>query len=73
MIGVTDNFFESGAHSLKITRLASQIYKEFGVRIQLKDVFASPTIETVSDIIKASKWIESSRNVTKENKNSVEV
>ncbi len=44
-IGAKDNFFELGGHSLKATRLASQLFKEFGVRIRLKDLLANPVLE----------------------------
>ena len=72
-IGVKDNFFDLGGHSLKVTRLAGQIQKEFGVIIQLKDVFSNPTIEAVSDIIRANRWIENSNRITKEKRDIVEL
>lgn len=44
-ISVTENFFDAGGHSLKAVRLISRIYKETGLRIELRQVFAANTIE----------------------------
>ncbi|WP_431951998.1 condensation domain-containing protein [Nocardia lijiangensis] len=44
-VGVQDNFFASGGHSLMAIRLISRIYDTFGVEIGLADVFEAPTVE----------------------------
>ncbi|MCK4258506.1 MAG: non-ribosomal peptide synthase/polyketide synthase [Halanaerobiales bacterium] len=44
-IGIKDNFFESGGHSLKATTLISKIYKEFSINLSLRQLFESPTVE----------------------------
>jgi len=44
-IGIKDNFFELGGHSLKATRLSSQIYKQFEVKLALKDLFQKPVLK----------------------------
>ena len=46
-VGVQDNFFEVGGHSLLAMRLLSSIRKEFGVDIPLVDIFDS-TIESLA-------------------------
>ena len=43
-IGVTDNFFEVGGHSLLAVRLASTIRDEFGIEFQLATLFESATV-----------------------------
>jgi len=50
-IGIHDNFLALGGHSLKATRIAARIYKEFNVEISLRDIFDYPTIKQLSDII----------------------
>jgi amino acid adenylation domain-containing protein len=50
-IGIHDNFFELGGHSLLITGMASKIYREFGVRIDIQMVFEYPTILDLAGII----------------------
>jgi len=44
-IGVRDDFFEIGGHSLKATQVLSRIYKETNAKIELKTIFQYPTIE----------------------------
>jgi tyrocidine synthetase-3 len=51
-IGIHDNFFEIGGHSLKGTILAAEIHKVFNVRIPLTEIFVNPTIERLAQIIK---------------------
>jgi len=44
-IGISDNFFDLGGHSLKAIRLISKLNKEFGRQMNLKDLFNYPTVE----------------------------
>ncbi len=53
-IGIDDNFFEIGGHSLKAARLTAKIHKEFDVVIQLADFFKIPNIRELSAYIKES-------------------
>jgi amino acid adenylation domain-containing protein len=50
-IGVKDNFFDLGGHSLRATRLAAQLHKVFNARIELKDLFAQPVLEDQARLI----------------------
>ncbi|MVT11418.1 non-ribosomal peptide synthetase [Chitinophaga tropicalis] len=54
-IGIKDDFFDLGGHSLKATRLASQIHKEFDVKITLKDLFASTILEEQAAFIEKER------------------
>ncbi|MCW3466342.1 non-ribosomal peptide synthetase [Chitinophaga nivalis] len=51
-VGVKDDFFHLGGHSLKATRLASQIYKELGVKLAIKDLFAKNTPEQQAELVR---------------------
>ncbi|WP_241779432.1 phosphopantetheine-binding protein, partial [Bacillus atrophaeus] len=51
-VGITDDFFDRGGHSLKATALISRIAKAFGVQVPLKDVFARPTVERLASVIR---------------------
>jgi amino acid adenylation domain-containing protein/non-ribosomal peptide synthase protein (TIGR01720 family) len=51
-IGIKDNFFNLGGHSLKATRLASHISREFQVKITLKELFSKPVLEDQALLIK---------------------
>ena len=54
-VGRKDDFFGSGGHSLKATRLASQIHKEFEVKVGLKDLFARTVLEEQALLIREAK------------------
>ncbi|MCU0286848.1 MAG: amino acid adenylation domain-containing protein, partial [Acidobacteria bacterium] len=51
-IGIDDNFFQLGGHSLKATILVSKIHKELNVKIPLVDIFRIPTIRDLAALIK---------------------
>ncbi|TFV07231.1 amino acid adenylation domain-containing protein, partial [Bacillus stratosphericus] len=50
-VGVKDNFFDIGGHSLRATNLAAKINKKFKVDISLREIFSDPTIEQLATII----------------------
>ncbi|MCW3072744.1 MAG: tycC [Bacteroidetes bacterium] len=50
-IGLNDDFFNLGGQSIKAIRLLSKLYKEFGIKIELKFVFSYPTIGEQSNMI----------------------
>lgn len=54
-VGIDDCFFESGGHSLSATRLLSQIYQAFNVELELKEIFANPTIRKLLLLIKSKE------------------
>jgi amino acid adenylation domain-containing protein len=57
-IGINDDFFESGGHSLKATVLIYRIRKEFNVEFPLSRIFSDPTIRQFAQLIsKAEKSI----------------
>ncbi len=51
-IGIKDNFFDLGGHSLMIVRLISQIEKALGKRLPPAILFQSPTVEQLAYIIR---------------------
>ena len=53
VIGVTDDFFEIGGHSLAATRVFSRIASVFGESLPVTTLFESPTIEALADRIGA--------------------
>ncbi len=54
-IGVKDNFFDIGGHSLRATTLTAKLHKEMGVSLPLREVFRSPTIEEMAETITGMK------------------
>ncbi|QNN43930.1 non-ribosomal peptide synthetase [Pedobacter roseus] len=61
--GITDNFFDIGGHSLKAIRVISRIQNDFNVKIDLKSLFQSPTIENLSDYIEIMQWMNTNENI----------
>jgi acyl carrier protein len=43
-VGVTDDFFDLGGHSVLVTQVAARIRKAFDVDIGLQPIFEKPTI-----------------------------
>nr|WP_267497724.1 non-ribosomal peptide synthase/polyketide synthase [Paenibacillus farraposensis] len=52
-VGIKDNFFDIGGHSLRATLLVSRIHKELNGHIALREVFQFPTIEQMAEIIES--------------------
>jgi amino acid adenylation domain-containing protein len=53
-IGVQDNFFALGGHSLKAIRLISLVSRELEVRLTLNEVFTQVTIEEQAELLNKS-------------------
>ncbi|WP_430152768.1 non-ribosomal peptide synthetase, partial [Paenibacillus jamilae] len=50
-VGVKENFFEIGGHSLRATTLASKIHKELNKPLPLRSIFEAPTIEQLAVVM----------------------
>ena len=56
-VGVTDNFFLSGGHSLSAAQMVARIEEEFEVKINLRNVFMRPNIEALASEIESIQWL----------------
>ncbi|AOC89866.1 surfactin non-ribosomal peptide synthetase SrfAA [Bacillus amyloliquefaciens] len=54
-VGIHDQFFEIGGHSLAGMKLLALIQQTFGVRLTLKDLFTSPTAAGLAQLIAGSE------------------
>ena len=54
-IGVFDNFFETGGHSLSATQLVSRIRDTFEIELPLKEIFSNPSVSALAVVIKNLK------------------
>jgi amino acid adenylation domain-containing protein len=53
-IGIDDNFFRLGGHSLNATLLAARMHREFNVRVPLTEIFKTPTVKELAVFIRRS-------------------
>lgn len=54
-VGVQNNFFELGGHSLLATQCISRVRDEFGVDLQVRKLFTTPTIEGLCEAIEQAE------------------
>jgi amino acid adenylation domain-containing protein len=56
-IGIDDNFFAIGGHSLLVMKLAHDIFETLNITIEIKDIFLHSTIRTLSNLIEKSSTL----------------
>src|SRR5262249_12137867 len=62
-IGVTDNFFQLGGHSLSAARLCARLEKELGRDVSLSTFFLAPTVEDLTRVLRDDGSIASRSSV----------
>ncbi|MCP4151881.1 MAG: amino acid adenylation domain-containing protein, partial [bacterium] len=53
-VGIDDNFFEIGGHSLRATVLAARLHKTLHVEFPLREIFRTPTIRGMARYIESA-------------------
>jgi amino acid adenylation domain-containing protein len=51
VVGIHDNFFDLGGHSLAATRVVSRVIKTFQVDVPLQALFAAPTVAEMAAMV----------------------
>jgi hypothetical protein len=64
-LGIHDNFFDLGGHSLTAARVAAQASRDLAATISVRDVFTYPTIAELTSFIDALAWIGSPQSTDK--------
>jgi amino acid adenylation domain-containing protein len=54
-VGIHDNFFDLGGHSLTVVRLFSRLEQEFGIRLPAMTILRAPTIAELAEQLKNSQ------------------
>ena len=52
-VGVHDNLFAAGGHSLTATRFVARVADTYGVSLPVHHVFAGPTVAELAEVISA--------------------
>ncbi|MCB2376593.1 amino acid adenylation domain-containing protein, partial [Hymenobacter sp. BT635] len=55
-VGVTDNFFTNGGHSLNGILMLTKVHQQFGVRVDVLTLFETPVIEALAEEIENALW-----------------
>lgn len=50
-VGVDDDLFELGAHSLTAISAAGEIHRRFGVAVDVRTLFAAPTVARLAEVV----------------------
>jgi len=61
-IGINDNFFDVGGHSLLLARLRSLLTEEFGCKLPMIEMVNFPTVSSISNLVSGASKVSSGNN-----------
>jgi amino acid adenylation domain-containing protein len=64
-VGVHDNFFDLGGHSLTATRVISRVIQAFPLDLTVKALFDSPTVAEMAEVIAGHRDDKTTRRLTR--------
>ncbi len=72
-VGVSDNFFKLGGHSLLLTRLMAKVGQTFMVALQFKSLFECEDLQAMSALIDENIALTKNRFLKETNKEKMEI
>jgi acyl carrier protein len=66
-VGITDNFFALGGHSLLTTRLLIEINKTFDINLSMKQIFTQQTVSELYPLIDSERTLMSGIHANQSN------
>jgi acyl carrier protein len=67
LIGIKEDFFDLGGHSLMVTNIIVRVQAEFDVDILVKDMFAAPSIERLAELVEVELKLKNMLAVSEDN------
>jgi phthiocerol/phenolphthiocerol synthesis type-I polyketide synthase E len=61
-VGIHDNFFEVGGHSLMAAALVTRTRKDFDTEVSLRELLETPTIAEISDLLENRIWLQENQH-----------
>jgi amino acid adenylation domain-containing protein len=61
-IGVQDNFFDLGGHSLSAMTIINLVKSVFNVTVNIKEIFENPQISTLAEEVQKAIWVQQSES-----------
>ncbi len=56
-VGINDNFFDVGGHSLVAATLVNQLRQAYDVNLDLKELLEVPTVAKLAELIETKQWL----------------
>jgi amino acid adenylation domain-containing protein len=65
-IGITDNFFDLGGHSLNVAQVINRVHRQLGKTIGFKEFFSNPTVAQLSGRLSGHRFSSIPKAASKE-------
>ena len=57
-VGIHDNFFQLGGHSLLVMQIVSRIQAQFQTKLAVRTVFEAATVDALAEAVEIARWVD---------------